>query len=73
MVPPAFMQYALRRGASDVVLAGCPEGDCEHRLGDRWMRERIAGLRAPALRSLVPRDRVSLRRLEPQMNADERR
>lgn len=60
MVPPAFVQYALRRGASDVILAGCPEGDCEHRLGDRWTRERFAGLRPPALRASVPRDRVRL-------------
>jgi ferredoxin/coenzyme F420-reducing hydrogenase delta subunit len=72
MVPPAFVQYALRRGAHDVVLAGCPEDDCEHRLGDRWMRERIAGLRAPALRPLVPRDRVRFSS-GPQMNTDEHR
>lgn len=58
MVPPAFVQYALRHGARGVVVAGCREGDCEHRLGDRWMQERFAGLRAPALREAVPRDRV---------------
>jgi ferredoxin len=58
MVPPAFVQYALRRGACGVVLAACREGDCEHRVGDRWTRERLAGVRAPALRAAVPRDRV---------------
>jgi quinol-cytochrome oxidoreductase complex cytochrome b subunit len=58
MVPPAFVQYALRRGAAGVILAACREGDCEHRLGDRWVRERFAGRRAPVLRAAVPRDRV---------------
>jgi ferredoxin/coenzyme F420-reducing hydrogenase delta subunit len=58
MVPPAFVQYALRRGAPGVVIAACREDDCEHRVGDRWLRERIAGLRAPSLRASVPRDRV---------------
>jgi ferredoxin/coenzyme F420-reducing hydrogenase delta subunit len=58
MVPPAFVQYALRRGARGVVVAACREGDCEHRLGDRWTLERFAGRRAPALRAHVPRDRV---------------
>jgi ferredoxin len=60
MVPPAFVQYALRHGASGVVIAACREGDCEHRLGDRWTRERFAGVRAPALRASVPRERVRL-------------
>jgi coenzyme F420-reducing hydrogenase delta subunit/ferredoxin len=58
MVPPAFVEYALRAGAAGIVLAGCREGDCEYRLGDRWTAERIAGARAPALRAVVPRERV---------------
>ncbi len=58
MLPPSFVQYALRGGAGGVVVAACREGDCEHRLGDRWVRERFGGARAPRLRALVPRDRV---------------
>ncbi len=58
MIPPAFIEYALRAGATGVVLAGCREGDCEYRLGDRWTAERIARERAPALRRHVPRERV---------------
>jgi coenzyme F420-reducing hydrogenase delta subunit len=58
MVPPSFVQYALRRGAARVVFATCSEGDCEHRLGDRWLRERLAGARQPALRASVPRTQV---------------
>jgi ferredoxin len=64
MVPPAFVQYALRGGAARVTFATCREGDCEHRLGDRWLRERLAGTRAPALRASVPRDQVQVLRGE---------
>ena len=60
MVPPAFVEYALRAGAAGVVIAGCRQGDCEYRLGDAWTDARVAGLRAPVLRSVVPRDRVRL-------------
>lgn len=60
MLPPSFGEYALRRGASGVVVAACREGDCEHRLGDRWMRERLAGTRAPRLRAVVPRARFAV-------------
>jgi ferredoxin len=59
-VPPAFIEYALRRGAREVVLAGCPGDDCEYRLGDRWTRERIARVRWPALRIRVPRERIRI-------------
>ena len=58
MIPPAFVEYALRAGVGGVVLAGCREGDCEHRLGDRWALERIGRQRDPVLRQVVPRARV---------------
>ncbi len=60
MVPPAFVEYALRRGASGVVLAGCREDDCEFRLGERWVRERFAGRRPPRLRASVASARVRI-------------
>ena len=60
MLPPAFIPYALRRGAEAIVVAGCRESDCEYRLGDRWARERLQGARQPALRRSVPRERVRL-------------
>lgn len=60
MVPPALVEYALRNGARAVVVAGCREGDCEYRLGDRWTRERAARRRAPRLRSTVPQGRMRL-------------
>jgi coenzyme F420-reducing hydrogenase delta subunit/ferredoxin len=58
MVPPSFVEYALRAGAEGVLVTGCREGDCEFRTGAEWTLARLAGTRAPALRPSVPRERV---------------
>ena len=61
MVPPAFVDFILSRGlAQGVLLAGCREGNCYYRLGDRWTRDRIARRRDPWLRSRVPAARVRI-------------
>jgi coenzyme F420-reducing hydrogenase delta subunit len=60
MVPPSFIEYALRAGADGVLVAGCREGDCEFRAGDALLAARLAGERKPALRPSVPRERVCL-------------
>jgi quinol-cytochrome oxidoreductase complex cytochrome b subunit/coenzyme F420-reducing hydrogenase delta subunit len=61
MLPPSFVDWVVSRGLADgVLLAGCAPGDCRFRLGDRWTRERIAGLRDPWLRERVPRERVGV-------------
>jgi ferredoxin/coenzyme F420-reducing hydrogenase delta subunit len=61
MLPPAFVDFALSRGLADgVMLAGCADGDCYYRLGDRWTRERVAGERDPYLRKRVDRARLNL-------------
>ncbi len=57
MLPPSFIEYALRAGADGVLVAGCREGGCEFRLGQRWTHERLTGLRAPQLRGSVPASR----------------
>jgi quinol-cytochrome oxidoreductase complex cytochrome b subunit/coenzyme F420-reducing hydrogenase delta subunit len=54
MLPPAFVEYALRDGAHGVLVAGCREGGCEFRLGQRWTAQRLGGQREPHLRALVP-------------------
>lgn len=72
MVPPSFIDYALRRGARGVLLAGCRECDCEYRLGDRWSVARMLGTRAPVLRERVPRGRVRLAWCGPDAAALER-
>jgi ferredoxin/coenzyme F420-reducing hydrogenase delta subunit len=60
MLPPSFIDYILSRGGADgVMVAGCGEGACFHRFGDRWMTQRIAGERDPYLRRRVPRNRIA--------------
>jgi ferredoxin/coenzyme F420-reducing hydrogenase delta subunit len=56
-LPPSFVEYALRLGAREVVVAGCREGGCAFRLGQRWTEERLRGTREPHLRAHVPASR----------------
>jgi ferredoxin len=52
MLPPAFVEYALRNGARSVRAVGC-EGECAYRLGLELAAERFAGRREPRLRATV--------------------
>lgn len=61
MLPASAIDYALRRLCfSGVVLAGCADCDCHHRLGERWLAERICWQRPPALRERVERERIAV-------------
>ena len=60
MLPPSFVEYALRGGAQGVVIATCREGGCEFRLGERWTAQRLDGEREPHLRRAVPADRWAI-------------
>lgn len=64
-LPPAFIEYALRRGrrgdgADGVLITGCREDDCAYRFGNKWTEQRLAGEREPRLRAHVPRNRVRI-------------
>jgi coenzyme F420-reducing hydrogenase delta subunit/ferredoxin len=59
VLPPSFIEYALRDGASAVLVSGCRAGGCEFRHGQRWTEQRLAGTREPHLRAQVPRERVA--------------
>jgi coenzyme F420-reducing hydrogenase delta subunit/ferredoxin len=58
MLPPSFVDYALRDGADGVLVTGCATGDCEYRFGTQWTAERLAGAREPHLRASVPKERL---------------
>ena len=61
MLPPAFVDFALARKYADgVMVAGCAEGDCHHRLGNEWTKERMARRRDPHLRKRVDTRRLLL-------------
>ena len=60
MLPPSFIEYALRMEATGVLITGCANGECEFRLGARWTEERIARVRTPRLRANVPGARVRI-------------
>jgi coenzyme F420-reducing hydrogenase delta subunit/ferredoxin len=66
MLPPAFVEYALRGGADGVLVSRLPHGGCDFRLGERWTSERLLGRREPHLRKTVPPSRLQLFRLGPR-------
>ena len=67
LVPPAFIDYVLRKDLADgVIISGCCEGDCHYRLGNTWLDQRLSQERMPVLRTRVPRERVRLRWLGVQ-------
>ncbi len=70
LVPPAFIDYVLRKDlAEGVMVTGCCEGDCHYRLGNTWMDQRFSAARMPILRTRVPRERVRVRWLGAQGTA----
>ena len=61
MLPPSFVDFALaRQYARGVMIAGCAEGDCHHRLGNEWTTERMVRRRDPYLRQRVDDRRLCL-------------
>jgi len=67
LLPPAFVDYILRKDLVDgVLITGCCEGDCHYRLGNTWMDQRFSAERMPILRTRVPRELVRKRWLGVQ-------
>lgn len=63
MLPPSFIEYALREHQVDgVFVTGCRENDCYHRMGGLWTEQRLAGEREPRLRGRIQRqtDRIRM-------------
>jgi hypothetical protein len=57
MLPPAFIEYALRNGAKRVKAIGC-EGECAYRLGMDLAEERFGRKRLPRLRFNVRMEKL---------------
>jgi len=60
MAPPSLIDFILSRNLADgVVVAGCAESACYHRLGIAWANQRFNRRRDPYLRTRVPRERIA--------------
>jgi quinol-cytochrome oxidoreductase complex cytochrome b subunit/coenzyme F420-reducing hydrogenase delta subunit/NAD-dependent dihydropyrimidine dehydrogenase PreA subunit len=77
MLPPSFIEYALHKHVEGVLITGCRENDCYHRLGVLWTERRLTGEREPRLRSRAERERIrqfwassaDLRELESELES----
>jgi len=59
MLPPSFIEYALHEHhVEGVLVTGCRENDCYHRLGVLWTERRLTAQREPRLRIRAERDRI---------------
>jgi coenzyme F420-reducing hydrogenase delta subunit len=59
MLPPSFIEYALHEHhVEGVLITGCRENDCYHRLGVLWTERRLTAQREPRLRIRAERDRI---------------
>jgi ferredoxin len=58
MLPPSFVEYALRHGARSVRAVGCAGGECAWRIGLQLSAERFSGAREPHLRANVRATRL---------------
>lgn len=65
MLPPSFVEYALRGGAAGVLVTGCRQAGCAFRLGNCWTEERLNGAREPHLRMGVDSRRVHIAWRDP--------
>jgi len=60
LLPPSFVEYALRGGADGVFVTGCREGSCAYRFGSQFTEQRLSGQREPHLRPTVAVDRLRI-------------
>lgn len=56
----SILESLLRKGASGVMVISCPERDCSHREGPKWLRLRVYEDREAELQPRVDRHRVRL-------------
>jgi quinol-cytochrome oxidoreductase complex cytochrome b subunit/coenzyme F420-reducing hydrogenase delta subunit len=62
LLPPSLIEYTLRDERADgIFITGCCSGDCQYRLGNTLLEERIRGEREPRLRARVDRQRIRVR------------
>jgi len=58
LIQPAMIEGALKQGAAGVITTGCRIGDCYYREGNKFLKERLEGLRPPKLKPAVDRKKI---------------
>ncbi|MEW6279103.1 MAG: hydrogenase iron-sulfur subunit [Candidatus Eremiobacterota bacterium] len=61
----SVIEYLLRRGFAGVMVLSCPERDCRHREGPKWLEQRVYHDREAELQARVDRRRVRLLAVSP--------
>jgi coenzyme F420-reducing hydrogenase delta subunit len=56
----SVVELLLRGGAEGVLMLSCPDRDCWHREGPRWLRERTYQGREAELQPRVDRSRIRI-------------
>jgi coenzyme F420-reducing hydrogenase delta subunit/NAD-dependent dihydropyrimidine dehydrogenase PreA subunit len=70
-VQPLMIERAIRQGARGVLIVSCPPDQCSYREGAEWERQRIEGVREPALRTdMLEAGQVQLVALDRTRKAD---
>ncbi|MBS2039895.1 hydrogenase iron-sulfur subunit [bacterium] len=59
-VHTSVIEFLLRAGATGVMIVSCPERDCSHREGPKWLQLRVYHVREAELQARVDRRRVRL-------------
>jgi len=56
----SVFEFLLRRGALGVLVVSCPERDCSHREGPKWLQQRVLEGRDAPLHTRVDRRRIRI-------------
>ncbi len=60
-LPPSYIDFLVRKEHIEhVLLTGCGEGNCFHRLGNELMEQRVNRLRTPQIKYDSVRDKTSV-------------
>ena len=58
IIQPAMIESALKYGATGVITTGCRMGDCHYREGNKFLNDRLLGVRQPKLKASIDRTKI---------------
>lgn len=57
-IQPNMIDAAFKSGAEGVITTGCRIGDCHYREGNKFLKERLEGKRAPKMKPGIDKKRL---------------